>query len=111
MNNLINIWATGEKNYFTLIGISLAIVLVPLCLVRNIQKFSVFHLLGDLSLIATLATLTYESIKTFSNNTEFEFNQLKLINSDWAKLLGMGIASSEGIGLILPIKVFLELNV
>lgn len=90
-----------------LIGITLAIILVPLCLVRNIQKFSVFHLLGDLSLIATLVTLTYESIKTLSDNNEFDFNKLKLFNSDWANLLGMGIASSEGIGLILPMKVFL----
>ena len=64
-----------------------------------------FHLLGDLSLVATLCTLAYESIKTLNDNTEFEFNKLKLFNSDWAKLLGMGIASSEGIGLILPIKV------
>lgn len=104
-NNLINIWASSETNHFIYIGIALAILLVPLCLVRNIQKFSVFHLLGDLSLIATLFALTYESIKTLSNNTDFDFKELKLFNSDWAKLLGMGIASSEGIGLILPIKV------
>ncbi len=67
-------------------------------------------MLGDLSLIATLVTLTYESIKTLSNNTEFDFNMLKLFNSKWPVLLGMGIASTEGIGLILPIKVFFTIN-
>lgn len=91
--------------YYLYIGIALGIVLIPLCLIRNISKFSVFHLLGDISLLATLICLIYESVKSISNNTDFDINKLKMFNSSWAKLLGMGIASTEGIGLILPIKV------
>ena len=78
---------------------------MPICLVRNVQKFSVFHLLGDISLVATLVCLIYESIKTLNNGEPIDLGKLKMFNSGWAKLLGMGIASSEGIGLILPIKV------
>jgi len=110
-NDLINVWRdSAEKtNYHLIIGICLAFILIPLSLIRNIKKFSVFHLLGDLALISTLVCLINESVITLSNKTDFDFSKLKMFNSGWAKLLGMGIASSEGIGLILPIKVFLFL--
>jgi len=83
----------------------LALILIPLCLIRDINKFSFCHLLGDISLITTLVYLIYESINKFKNDQSFDFSNLKMFSSNWAKFLGMGIASSEGIGLILPIKV------
>lgn len=72
---------------------------------RKIEKFTVFHLIGDIALLATLFCLIFESIQALDGK-KINFSELKLISKGWPTLLGMGICSAEGIGLILPLKVF-----
>jgi len=94
------------ENYFLYIGLALGVLLIPLCLIRKIEKFSVLHIIGDVALIATLFCLLYESIKKLDGK-EIDFNKLGLINKGWATLLGMSICGGEGINLILPLRVII----
>jgi proton-coupled amino acid transporter len=104
LNKMLNNWLGNDKNYFLEIAVCLAVILIPLCLLRNINKLSSMHFIGDIAVLATVVTLAYESIYKISKEDDFDFNNVKMINSGWAKLLGMAITSLEGIGIILPIK-------
>jgi proton-coupled amino acid transporter len=107
VNNMLNLWL-GQKdnpqNYFLYIAITIFCIVVPLCLIRNISKFASLHLIGDIAVLATIVTLAYESISSISQEPDFNFDNVKLFNVGWYKLLGMVITSLEGIGIILPIK-------
>jgi hypothetical protein len=98
-----------SENYFLYIGLALGVLLIPICLIRKIEKFTVFHLIGDLALLATLFCLIYESVQALDGK-KINFDQLKLIDKGWPTLLGMGICSAEGIGLVLPLKVIKNKN-
>jgi proton-coupled amino acid transporter len=104
VNNMINLWFDNKEDYFIPIALVLGIILIPMCLVRNISKFSSMHLLGDIAVLATVVSLAYESIRKITSDSNFNINNFVLFNSGWSKLLGMSITSLEGIGVILPIK-------
>lgn len=104
VNNMLNLWFNNNTNYYVEIAIVLALILIPLCLIRNITKFAAFHIIGDIAVLATVITLSYEAISIISKEGGFDLTGVKLINTGWAKLLGMSITSLEGIGVILPIK-------
>jgi proton-coupled amino acid transporter len=61
-------------------------------------------LIGDIAVLATIISLTYESITIISEKNNFNFDNIKPFNKNWAILCGMAVASLEGIGVILPIK-------
>ena len=105
MNMIINSWAGTNENYTWYIALVLCVLVIPVCLVRDITKFTFFHLLGDIAILATLIVLGYEAIHMISIDKNFNFDHLYLINSDWAKMLGMAVTSLEGVGVVLPIKV------
>ena len=63
------------------------------------------HLIGDIAVLATVVSLIYNSIYDISNKTDFNFKELKLVNNQWFKVLGMCVTSLEGIGVLLPVKV------
>lgn len=104
VNNMINLWLGNNENYYLYIAISLGVILIPLCLIRNISKLSSLHFIGDLAVLATVISLTYESISLISSDPNFNLDNIKMFNSGWATLLGMSITALEGIGVILPIK-------
>ena len=104
MNNMINSWLGTNENYHLYIAICLGLILIPLCLLRNINKLASLHFIGDLAVLATVISLTYESISIISTDPNFNFDNIKMFNSGWAKLLGMSITALEGIGVVLPIK-------
>lgn len=62
------------------------------------------HLLGDIAVLTTLIVLCYESINKVTSESTFNFDNVQPINSGWAKIVGMGISTIEGIGVVLPIK-------
>jgi solute carrier family 36 (proton-coupled amino acid transporter) len=104
VNNMINLWFGTKNNYYLEIAIVLGVILIPMCLVRNINKFSAMHIIGDIAVLATVFSLAYESISNISKDENFNYDNVKMFNTHWAKLLGMIITSLEGIGVILPIK-------
>lgn len=63
------------------------------------------HIVGDIAVLATVLSLGYSCIYDISNKSDFDFGKLKLINTEWYKVLGMCITSLEGIGVLLPVKV------
>ena len=104
MNNMLNIWLGTDENYHLYIGLCIALIVIPLCLLRNVSKLASLHFIGDLAILATVISLTYESVNIVSSDPNFNFDKIKMINTGWAKLLGMSITSLEGIGVVLPIK-------
>lgn len=106
LNNMINLWfGTKDENFYLYIAICLGVILIPMCLVRNVSKFSAMHFIGDLAVLATVISLTYESIYKISHEEGFNLdNVVPFRHPGWAKLLGMCVTSMEGIGVILPIK-------
>lgn len=104
VNNMINLWFGTKNTYYLEIAIALGLILIPMCLVRNINKFSAMHIIGDIAVLATVFSLAYESITNISKDENFNYDNVKMFNTHWAKLLGMIITSLEGIGVILPIK-------
>lgn len=104
MNNMLNTWFGTDENYHLYIGLCIGLIVIPLCLLRNVSKLASLHFIGDLAVLATVISLTYESVKMISTDSNFNFDKVKMFNSGWAKLLGMSITSLEGIGVVLPIK-------
>jgi proton-coupled amino acid transporter len=101
----MNKWFENEIDYFWYIAIAEVFILVPLCYIRNIKVFSSLHLIGDIAILCVVVALGYDSIYHISNNKDFDFGSLKLINNEWFKLLGLCVTSLEGIGVLLPVKV------
>ena len=106
LNDVLN----TKVNYNWYIALAQAIIFIPLCMIRKIKKFSVYHIIGDIAVICTISALTYESIKTITSDKDYKLDNVKAYNENWAKLLGMAIASIEGIGVVLPIKVIYIIN-
>jgi proton-coupled amino acid transporter len=104
IDSLIKVWFKTTETYYIYIACGLGVILIPMCLVRKISKFSNLHIIGDISILCTVSVLAYESINSASKDNSFNLNRLPLISSGWAKLMGMCITSLEGIGVILPIK-------
>ena len=104
VNDMINLWFGTEGTHYIKIGLCLALILIPLCMIRNISRLSSLHFIGDMAVLATVISLTYESINIISSDPNFNFDNLRTFNTGWAKLLGMSITALEGIGVILPIK-------
>ena len=106
INRLIKIWFGVEEDYYLYIAIALGIVIIPLCLVRKMSKFASLHFIGDIALVATIICLTYETITIVTSDKEWDIKNIKMFNTEWYKLVGMACSSLEGVGTVLPIKVF-----
>jgi amino acid permease len=103
-NNILHEWFDNKLDYSLYIAIVLALIVIPLCFIRKINKFSSFHFIGDLAVLATVIALIYESVNQIAHQKDFNFDNLKMFNSGWAVVLGTAITSLEGIGIMLPIK-------
>lgn len=102
VSNIFNIWFGTEGNYYVYIGIVLAAIVIPLCLIRNISRLSSLHFIGDLAVLMTILTLIYESISSLNDAPSIK--NLPLFNTGWPSLMGMSTTAIEGIGVVLPIK-------
>jgi amino acid permease len=107
INNMIKLWFGVEDDYYLYIAIALGIIIVPLCIIRKMSKFSYFHFIGDIALIATLICLTYQTVTIVTSDKEWNISNIKMYNSEWYKVVGMAVSSLEGVGTILPIKVII----
>lgn len=105
MNRMLRMWFETEFDYTWYIALVITIIVVPLCLIRDISKFSFAHFIGDLAVLLTVVCLAYETIAQMIGDPTFNIDNVKMFNSHWYKLLGMSITSLEGIGVVLPIKV------
>jgi proton-coupled amino acid transporter len=101
---MINIWFGTEGTHYFYIALVLGAIVIPLCLIRKINKLSSLHFLGDIAVLATVISLAFESIYGITKDSSFSWDNLQAFKSGWALLLGMSITSLEGIGVILPIK-------
>ncbi|KAI8047615.1 transmembrane amino acid transporter protein-domain-containing protein [Thamnidium elegans] len=95
------------------IYIMLAILLMPLVLIRNIAKLSPTALLSDVLIVGGLIVLlVFDFIEIFEDgissptsgpNIEWVFN-----SANFSVFIGTAVYSFEGIGLIIPIRDAME---
>jgi len=108
INMLIQQWFELEGDYYWYIAVGQVVIFIPLCFIRKIKYFGQVHLIGDIAVLATVIALLYNSIIQIKDNTSFDFSSFPLINSGWAKVVGMAVTMLEGVGVILPIKESME---
>lgn len=92
-----------NDKYYWLIGFVLLLILIPLCLLRNISAFTQMHIIGDIAVLSTIIALLVNSIGIISKDS-IDISKYKLIDSGWSKILAMSVTCLEGVGVILPIK-------
>ena len=105
-NIVLKTWLNTDTDFYWYIALAQFVIIFPLCFIRNIKVFSKLSIIGDVAVLLTLITLSYTSIKIISDDKNFNIDNLKLIDVGWAKVIGMCITSLEGIGVLLPIKVY-----
>jgi proton-coupled amino acid transporter len=106
MNRMLKMWfQTPDFDYTWYIAFVIVLLVVPLCLVRDISKFSFAHMVGDLAVLSTVVLLAYQTINIMVTDPNYNMDHVLIYNIGWAKLLGMAVTSQEGVGVILPIKV------
>jgi amino acid permease len=108
INRLIKVWFGIDEDYYLYIAIGLGLIIIPLCLVRKISKFASLHFIGDIAMLATIICLTYETVMIVTSDRDWNINNVKMFNTQWYKLVGMSVSSLEGVGTVLPIKVYLN---
>ena len=106
MGDIFSIWfGVNKEKIYWYIALGLILILVPLCFIREITSFSKWHILGDFAVLSTVVVLAIFSIMKINETSSSNISDLKLINNNWAKLIGMSVTMLEGVGVILPIKV------
>ena len=92
----------GKINKWILGALWLAIY-VPLTYVRKIEKFALFHIIGDISILIGVTTIiVYASI--YLDTHDRIPNDTELINpSTCLSFVGMATYTFEGIGIIIPV--------
>jgi len=110
LSELFNIWFKNSTkvDYFWYIAIGEVVVILPLCYLRDIKVFTKMHIVGDIAVLCTVFALGYNSIYDISQKSHFDFGSLKLINNHWYMVLGMCLTALEGVGVLLPLKVFFD---
>ncbi|KAI9487568.1 MAG: transmembrane amino acid transporter protein-domain-containing protein [Benjaminiella poitrasii] len=96
----------------TAVFVLLAILLMPLVLIRNIAKLSPTALLSDVLIISGLVTLLiYDMIEIFVDENSRIVSPRPGLNIEWlfnstnySVFIGTAVYSFEGIGLIIPIR-------
>lgn len=83
-----------------------AIILAPICLIRDITRLSLSALVANVFIFAGLVTIMYYTIRQFAENNfvpgegvHYFFNK-----SESSLFIGVAIFAFEGIGLIIPIQ-------
>ncbi len=105
ISRLIKIWFGVQEDYYLYIAIGIGIIVVPMCLIRQISKFSSMHIVGDVAMLATIGCLTYATISIISSDDSWNLDNINMFNNQWYKVVGIAVSSLEGVGTILPIKV------
>ena len=78
-------------------------IYVPLCWVRKISKFGIFHIFADLMILASLIILTIFGIRELHREDREEY-EYKAVNTDYfLSFVGMSIYAYEGVGVIIPV--------
>ncbi len=105
ISGLLKLWFGIEEDYYLYIAIVLGLIVIPLCLVRKISRFSSLHFIGDIAMLLTVICLTYETVTIVTSDKTWDINNVKMFNNQWYKVVGMACSSLEGVGTVLPIKV------
>ena len=102
VNNILHETFDRPKINNWILGGVCFLIYVPLCWVRKIEKFAIFHVVADISIVIGLTVITiYASIELkdhgFSDDEE-------LINpKTFLSFLGLAAYTFEGIGIIIPV--------
>lgn len=87
-----------NRNYIILIGI---VVMIPLCLVRQLKFFAITNLVADVFILAGLGYVYFDSSRHIFENG---IADIEMVNwQNYGIFLGISVATFEGIALILPI--------
>lgn len=86
------------------LGIICAVVYIPLCLIRKIEKLSWSHLLADFIILFTFVVIIVYTAIRLSDNEGKIGPEVQFINPElFIDVIGFAIYSYEGIGVVLPI--------
>lgn len=106
LSDIFNHWFGTDIKYYWYIAIGELIIILPLCYLRDIKVFSNIHIIGDIAVLAVVISLGYAAISGIVEDPNWDFGRLDKFRNDWFKVLGMCVTSLEGIGVLLPVKVF-----
>ena len=110
IDNIVKIWTGNQFNddfqIHWYIGIGLFVILIPMSFVRDISKFAKVHIIGDIAVVAVIITLVSTSIYSLTSG-ESKGTHIDMTTKDWPITLGMTVTMLEGVGLVLPIKVYI----
>lgn len=79
-------------------------ILTPLVWVRNISKFSITFLIGNLLILSTvIIVIVFLSIQFVNRNYTLGPNLLAINYGDYWGMIGFSVYTFEGIGCVMPI--------
>ena len=84
------------------------VILVPLCLIKDLKVFAWTHIIIDVMILCSLITICAFATVAIVERGGFDSHCIKSVGQFWPSGIGVSIFTFEGIGAILPIKDVIE---